>query len=252
MDDLFHGARRKIKRADQHIVHLSEVFDSFLKSDFHEISIKKNSETGQHWLEVAVHPMPEDVPLILGDALHNLRTSLDFVSTAITRAAGKSVDYCKFPFRKTREEVIAAINGGLKETAPSSVISAIVDEVKPYKGGNDALYTLHDLDIKDKHLLIVPTISIATIKGVSFTFGGLLIQNSTFIVEGGQKIRFEGPPSGPEWDLQIQNKGKPSCEVIFPEINAFYMEPVIPTLHKLSQLVSVCVDTIAEAYQASV
>ena len=202
MDDLFGDARRKIKRADQHIFRLNEVLHSFLKSDFYEFIVKKDAKTGQNCLEISAHPMPEDVPLILGDALHNLRTSLDFVSTALARAAGKSVANRKFPFRKTRDEVIAAVNGGLKDFAPQPVISAIIDEIKPYKGGNDALCTLHDLDITDKHLLIVPTISIATIKGVDLAFGGILMKNSTFMVEGGQKIRFQGPPLSPDSDLK--------------------------------------------------
>src|ERR1019366_9034401 len=114
---------------------------------------------------------------ILGDALHNLRTSLDFVATEITSVANKSVRYSKFPFRETRAEVVAAINGGLVKAAPPSVISTILDEVKPYKGGNDTLYALHDLDITDKHLLIVPTIAIATVSGVDLKYGGIKMTN---------------------------------------------------------------------------
>jgi hypothetical protein len=197
--------------------------------------------------------MPEDIPLILGDAIHNLRTSLDFVATEITSTANKPVRYSKFPFRETRREVIAAINGGLVKAAPPTVIGAILDEIKPYKGGNDALYALHDLDITDKHLLIVPTMSIATVTGVNLKYGGVTMANCTFIVEGGRKIRMAGgPPAGPSLDLQIQNKGKPTCEIIFSQVGTFYMEPVVPTLHQLSQLVSGCVDINAKASLASV
>jgi hypothetical protein len=249
---IFDGALRKIERADQHIANLSGVLNAFLQTDFHEFSGKTDSTTGRHFLECICEPTPAEVPLILGDALHNLRTSLDFVATAITRAANEPISYSKFPFRKTREELVAAINGGLRRVAPASVISVIIDEIKPYRGGNDALYALHDMDVMDKHLLIVPTVSVATITGVTLSFGALKMYDCLVGIEAGGKFRMAaGLPGGDCPQLNVENKGKPSCSVVFLDRSMpFHMQPVIPVLHQLSQLASDAVRAMVDAYRS--
>lgn len=251
--ELFQGARRKIKRANQHIHELNRIFDSFLDSDFYRFVSKRDADTNESVLEYCVDPMPEEVPLILGDALHNLRTSLDFVATEIKSRAGQGTDHSNFPIRDSEEKAKAAINGGFKEAAPASVISVILNEIKPYKRGNDALWALHTLDMTDKHFLIIPTVSIATIRDVDLAFGELRMYNCTVIVESGQKIRWiAGPAGGPDINVQLKNKGELTCNIVFTDNELVRMQPVIPTLHQFSKVVSGSVDAIAKAYLASV
>jgi len=249
--DLFYGSRQKIKRANKHIVDLDEGFVNFIDSDFCSLGLQEDPNTGEYYLECAAKPMPESVPLVLGDAIHNLRTSLDLAVSEITRRAKQSVAHVKFPFRETREEVIAAINGGFIKAAPASVISVIVDQIKPYKGGNDPLCSLHALDVKDKHHLIVPTISIVRLDGVSLVLHKTMVmKNCSYIVEAGYKIRLAVGRVTPV-DLDIQDKGKPTAEIQFRQGEPFETESVIRTLHQLSDLVTGCIDAIEEAYLSS-
>jgi hypothetical protein len=246
--DMFYGARLKITRANEHIHDLDRMLDSFLRTDFYKFGLHQDPKTGECFLECSTTPMPERVPLILGDALHNLRTSLDFVATEIARKADQPTPFTKFPFRKTKQEVLAAIKGGSMRAAPAPVISTIVEQIRPYKGGDDFLYALHVLDIIDKHHLIVPTVSIITVCNVDLDWGnGMHMERCTFIVEAGNRIRFGG---GPLDDLRIQSKGNAVAEIKFGQGVPIEMQPVVPTLRRLSTLVSGCVDALAEAYVA--
>jgi len=83
----------------------------------------------------------------------------------IESGIGKPDRYTKFPFYETRSELVGAMNGKLK--AAPEISRLIRDEIKPYKGGNGLLYGLHDLDIVDKHRLLIPIVSIVELRGAS-------------------------------------------------------------------------------------
>jgi hypothetical protein len=136
----------------------------------------------------------------------------------------------------------------MKVAAPA-VISAIVNEIKPYKGGNDPLRALHDLDITDKHHLLVPVISVSELNGVTLKFGGAHMYDCTVRVTDSGELRVANV--NPDSVLELENKGQPSFSVLFAKGQPLGGEPVIPTLHQLSQLTTGCVDTIEQAYRAS-
>lgn len=248
-DVLFRDARLKIKRANQHIEDLNNVLSSFLDTDFYDLSVKNDPDSGERFLQYSASPIPENAALIVGDAIHNLRTSLDFVASDVVCKANGSTRYTRFPFGNSRKEVESAIKGGSIKVASASVISAILDQIKPYKGGDDALWGLHSLDIMDKHLLVIPALAFISLAHVDLKWGGFEMIDCSYLAEAGCKIRMAG---GPADELHITNKGNPSVEVVFGQGQPFQMEPVIPVLHQLSQLVSRCVDAISEAYLASV
>jgi hypothetical protein len=243
----FNDSRLKIKRANQHIRELNDVLNTYMRSDFYSLAVELDAETGEEFLCFrTIKQMPESVPLIIGDAVHNLRTALDYLPCQIVRQAGGRTGYVKFPFRDTREELVAAVNGGEIKRAGTSVIATIIDEIKPYRqGGNGALCALHDLDITDKHFLLVPTMGIAALNYVDLEFGSVRMPFTIMMVEEGLKIRWAQIPGYP---IKVNYKGEPSFKINFREGQPFQFEPVIPTLHQLSQLVSGCVDAIAEAY----
>jgi hypothetical protein len=62
--------------------------------------------------------------------------------------------------------VIAAINGRKIPPSSKAIGDFIVDIVKPYKEGNDALWAIHDMDITDKHWYLIPSLEMTAIHGV--------------------------------------------------------------------------------------
>jgi hypothetical protein len=84
-----------------------------------------------------------DAALIIGDALHNLRSALDILYFQAMRETTGITDHrTRFPIRKDRQKLVVAINGGLKEKGladnPSAITirDVIVDVVKAYQAGN--------------------------------------------------------------------------------------------------------------------
>jgi hypothetical protein len=54
-----------------------------------------------------VDPMPPDIPLIIGDAAHNLRTALDHLMIGIVTAVrGKASKYLAFPVDESRDQAL--------------------------------------------------------------------------------------------------------------------------------------------------
>src|SRR5260370_18770129 len=132
---MFDGPKLKVKRAKKHISELIDVVAAYVNSDFCECVIQRNRDTGIHELVIkVVKQTPCEIPLIIGDAVHNLRSALDILICDVVRNSGNTpTKHTKFPFRETRQELIDAINGGLVKTVGDILVTAIVDSVSPYR-----------------------------------------------------------------------------------------------------------------------
>ena len=247
MIPLFNGAKLKVKRADQHISELQQFISEFLKTDFCRIFIEVDPNDGNQILKFqSIRDMPHELPLVIGDVIHNLRSALDLMTCEIVTMAGESVDRnIEFLVRDDRDKLITAINDRKIKAAPKSIIDLIVDTIKPYKGGNDALCALHDLDILDKHKLLIPVASVNALMGAVveddshnvFNFGRIMVGPSG-------KLNLVKTAS----KMKITKPGQPAFALLFDKGYPFEGQPVIPTLHQLSQLVSGILQTIEKAY----
>jgi len=108
---MFESSKAKINWAKEHIRKLDPVMNAFLDSDFYRLWVEENEGNSVIKFQM-IKKLPEVVPLIVGDALHNLRTALDYMANDIIQATGKTPDrYAHFPIREKRHDVISAING---------------------------------------------------------------------------------------------------------------------------------------------
>ena len=248
MSGLFEGSKLKVKRANQHIGELNRLLADFIDSGCCTVVIEKQSNTGNSIAQVkGAKPMPLEIPLIIGDAIHNLRTALDLMACEIVTIAGKTPNrHTKFPFRDTREEVIDAVDKGQIKIAGADIVALIVDDVKPYKGGNDALCGLHSLDVTDKHRLLIPIISLTGLVHVNARIGAMVLVDCEIRIESNGVLNLTEFPS----DSEIQYEGEPVFEILFGNRQSFELRPVVPTLKQLSELVSGVIDTFQKAYLA--
>jgi len=251
MTSMFLGPKLKIKRADHHIEQLNSALVAFCKTDFCRLSIEIDAKEGTNRLVFErTKEIPEEIPLILGDAAHNLRAALDLLACDIVRLAGEEASkFTKFPFRKTRDDLVAALNGGELKAARADIADLIVDSIQPYPGGkNAALHVLHELDIQDKHLLITPVLAVAMLIGVDFEDANRnRFVDATLTVGEGGKLRALAT-SAP---LKITRQGRPAFDVLFAKGQPFEGQPVIPTLQQLSKLVSTVIHTVEKAYDGA-
>ena len=161
------GPRLKIQRAKHHIDEVKTGVAKFFAENPYRVVVEHN--TGNHadkWpLSLVIRireEIPEEFSAIIGDAAHNLRSALDLLTCAMVRANGGNDERVQFPIARNANSLESAIaNGNVKRAAPQFV--QFVRSLNPYRGngGNWALHTVHDLDILDKHKLVIAIGSIA-------------------------------------------------------------------------------------------
>jgi hypothetical protein len=149
------GPRIKVQRAKKHIYELEAEIGAFFKRYPYRVFTEDEADTGDKvWrVEVPRQP-PARWAAIVGDAVHNLRASLDLLVNQLVVANGRNpTDRTALPIGSTAENYetnAARITKGVSDTAKDMLAA-----LKPYKGGNDALWRLHRLDITDKHRLLL-------------------------------------------------------------------------------------------------
>lgn len=95
---------------------------------------------------------PIELSLTLGDAVHNARTALDHLVWQLVIANGGTPgkDTC---WPTTDKPTTAQVR--LRGASPR-VFDMIMNQIKPFPGGDERFPRLHELDIEDKHHAIVP------------------------------------------------------------------------------------------------
>src|ERR1700719_482762 len=91
----FDSARLKIQRANRHIENLQAVLTEFSAGKFYEFVV--DGKPGALVTRL-LKPFPDDIPLIIGDAVHNLRSALDHLVTAIVQPSSVKRPDRLFPF----------------------------------------------------------------------------------------------------------------------------------------------------------
>lgn len=185
-------------------------------------------------------PIGEILALTMGDAIHNLRSSLDYAATAVCRAAGKDTKFVTFPFHKERTDLIPDQCAGLKQIQAAfpnaDVTRFFQDTIKPYLGGKSDLWTLTKVDKIDKHNFIVPTVTIARVTNANtLQFSGLILSD---IIAGRETNEPFAIYRVPAKDAAANNNDfKVSVDISFPKGEHFSERPVIQTLLQTAELV---------------
>jgi hypothetical protein len=227
----FLGSRLKIERANRHINELNHVFKSFLNSDFCKLHIELDANTGENLLKLdSIANAPLDASLVIGDAVHNLRSAFDYVTTFFI---GKDNDRISFPVGDKREDLIASKNFRAIQAAFPDLAIFIRDQIQPYSGGNFYVWEIGQLDNIDKHKLLVAVTSIQALRGVCAEDENRnKFVNMTFIINEGGVLNAVGVPG----KMKITSYGKPSANILFPNGTLFENQPVIPTLINLKAI----------------
>jgi len=148
----------KVERAKKHIVDLVQEVRHFMDTNPYKVETKRNPETRKLIYYVAdVAPVPDSLALIVGDVIQNLRTALYHLAYQLvckdTEGNPPDPKSIYFPIavdvRKYNATKKRKMKGAGQETFDE------IDKIKPYKGGNDLLWVLHQLNNIDKHRLLL-------------------------------------------------------------------------------------------------
>lgn len=100
-----------------------------------------------------------DLALMIGDAVHNLRSALDHrvweLIAPSCEGDEKVLRNIQFPFASSSGNVEKTFKRREINRAAKEVWIALED-LKPYPGGNDDLCLVNQLDVLDKHKLLIP------------------------------------------------------------------------------------------------
>lgn len=97
---MFEGARLKVERADQHIHALERCLREFTENSF----TTRPHASGMDITYTFLAP-PSEVALILGDAVHNLRSALDHLTWELDAAEEDEIPAYSSPLGRTEESL---------------------------------------------------------------------------------------------------------------------------------------------------
>jgi hypothetical protein len=150
----FDSPKRRLARGKDHARKLEKRVATFLKNIPYEKVIEKDADGFElHKLRMT-KPVPSICTHYAAEALEPLRSALDQTGyTAAILAGVIKPKSAKFPFGDTAADVENDIRRGCKDLPPD--IIAIFRSFQPYKGGNDALWTLNKLR-NATHTALIP------------------------------------------------------------------------------------------------
>lgn len=180
----------------------------------HAVKIQVNFSTSQSPLFASV---------MIGDIIHNLRTSLDLMASELARPNNTRNLDVYFPFASNESELESQIKRKNFYLAGKDAVD-LLKSFQPYRGGNLNLRALHDLDIQDKHRTLV-------LNAMTFASPVIMILDEN------------NEPCTP----QIVGDPTKATDVrlVFPEGAIFGNCEAVPIMHSLVQLVTSVVESFA-------
>ncbi|MDI1242763.1 MAG: hypothetical protein PSX80_12675 [bacterium] len=212
-------------------------FRSFIQDNPHALAISENPESGEAVVHVNFGKfMPFTFALIVGDAVHNLRTALDHANWELRGLDGGAQNrHTTLPVRDNRIDYEAACNG-IK--TPIGDLPDFFKALEMFKGGSgDLIYALHELNIIDKHMFL-PT------AGRSVVIPSSDLNVTTLSI--GVQIRQSGTISATP--IEADENTKLTLDICFGDIEVFQFKPIVPTLVHLAD----AVEQVIERFEALV
>jgi hypothetical protein len=243
----FEGSRLKVERAYKHIADIDSMIEVFIGSDFYDLTVDKNNDTGENLLRCNIKSRMEEekIALIIGDALHNLRSALDLLYyETVGLCNGVATKWTRFPFADTRDQLVGRLNPALeKKQITRNVYNLILNIVKPYEGGNIALWELDDWNITDKHQLLIPVLKLMMLRDVRFEdeqhrpLPGL---RSEFFMSDPGIALIDGANG---LNITVKNKGRAAADILLAKGLLLKIQAIVPTLRGIAEEVTQTIET---------
>lgn len=145
----------KLARAKKHISDLDSVVQVFRESQPYRLAHVDDLRSGRRAYRIEdLKPVPSDVPLIAGDAVHSLRVALDHLAWELVLANGQQPGrWTAFP---VCDDVAQFKRAATKRTlGMSNAAKAAVAAAQPYQDDYEYLSALRGLDNIDKHRSLI-------------------------------------------------------------------------------------------------
>jgi hypothetical protein len=259
----FTGVWIKVERAKHHLGDLQARIEGFREDNPYEAIPYDEPDTGDLVYKAKI---PNQPPLywsaIIGDCVHNLRSSLDLLVCEMVRVEGKpfapNTGFVVFSSEVAFTDEFRSGPPGQIKGVPECAVK-LIKRAKPYKGANNPFWRLHKLDIEDKHKLLVPigvvhNKIISTLRLDDFSTidhdpttiignelvtppHGISMVGPSFPLEDGAEIYRVPPSLRNDPRAQMHVYPKLVIEIAFGEVEVVEGEPIIPALGGLIKFV---------------
>jgi hypothetical protein len=206
-----------------------------------------------------------DLPIIVGEALHNIRSPLDQMLSAVAEQRGSSNGEA-FPFGKSADIFERALSRQ-KKLLPADAID-MIRALKPYKEGNVLLWAINELNRGDKHRpKLIPVLA-----NSSWKIGLMAVEKGgALYITGDRRNGYiatnqtERKPYVPARDRHPYAEGetefvicapgtkfhtdmKPVCNITFGKIEGVEREPIVAVLRQMRDLVQSTLLTFGDRF----
>ena len=259
----FGSARLKLERAKHHIDDLDRQVGKFFASGAVTVTIEDYPERAQRAVVRKTNrPVPNEFSLVLGDAIHNARAALDLMTWEAITPYTQMRKAVQFPVGRDEDHFLKQMLPSRQITSASPEIVAAFTDLQAYENGNGHdLWLLHELDIQDKHQLIVVVAAVTLLRNFSpmaIDPSGATIsisyEGDVDIVFGGEfEDLFCWPLTSRSLPLpEVRRRFRSQQNVGKTLAIAFGAEPalnqmVIPTLGRILAAVERAIDRVATA-----
>jgi len=230
----------KIKRAEKHINELRKLLTDFLSPDSY--SVKVDAGYVKSYIVIEIHASRteflDQAALIVGDVVHNLRSALDLLYyETVLFCGGKPTKWTRFPVFDRREELIAKLRETLKQKRiTASVHDHILNNVKPYKTGNFAIWSVDEMNIMDKHQLLIPTFQMMGFTDIRLENDKHeVVTHPIILTDDSCRIRLARSYGK---NPILKDKGRASTGIGFMLGTPYQSAPVIPALNGITEEVT--------------
>ncbi|WP_426179278.1 hypothetical protein [Rhizorhabdus sp. FW153] len=243
--ELFSGARAKLARGNKHVQDFQEAEFSFWDRKPYIIVNQESTDGATYNRIVRIRELiPAYFSLIIGDAIHNFRAALDLLAIDLVRANGGNTKNVYFPFSKNKDDFDEICKRRNIHRSSVKTID-LIRSLEPYHGGNTLLRGLHDLDILDKHTLIIPVAGLAIQPSLDLDFVNEIyvkraISDAVKLVEDGTLLDANLPVG-----LEIRHDSL-IFQTAFDEGQPFSNHGVLKTLEEISNMVRGVIEMFAE------
>jgi hypothetical protein len=142
------GCRVEIDRAKKHVQELEAEIATFLQAQPYALVMEQEPKTRDQIYRIRIRKLiPDCWAGMVGDTIHNLRSALDLLAVALVIANGhttskSAVSETYFPIGADKKFFSTK---KIRRASPAAI--RLIERLKPYKGGIDDFWRLHQMDI---------------------------------------------------------------------------------------------------------
>jgi hypothetical protein len=147
----------KIEHAKELFELLRTELEKFNKANPYQVATKIDPQTQQliYYVDKS-EDVPEKIPLLAGDIVQNLRSALDHLAYGLfihNSGITSNARHVCFPVAADLQKYEARKINDTRGISNSAI--SLIDAIKPYKGENDTIWRIHELNNIDKHRTLV-------------------------------------------------------------------------------------------------